>query len=56
MKYFYAILSEMDKRFMTRRLKKWEYYATIYLNQKEENGPQEWADTINLTQPNKYIF
>ncbi len=29
--YLYAILSEMDERFITRRLKNWEFYYSIYL-------------------------
>ncbi len=36
-KYLYAILSEMDERFMTRRLKNWEFYYSIYLEEKKKN-------------------
>lgn len=35
-KYLYAILTEINDRFMNRRLKNWEYYYNIYLEQKNQ--------------------
>ena len=49
-KYLYTILSEKEERFMTKRFKNWEFFHTMYLEQKKKNVPQEGADTMNLRQ------
>ena len=60
-KYLYAILSEMDERFMTRRLKNWEFYYSIYLEEKKKKTVHRstqtqltWHNQENNTE--KWIF